>query len=83
MANYREEHASMPGSISRPNFYETRRIGYGIKAVAFLHRAISSPAPFHRQFLQISTLCRLEAKKISNFLLHEWPLFLVIPSERQ
>lgn len=51
MPDYREEHVSMPGSISRSNFYETRRIGYGIKAVAFLHRAISSPTPFHRQFL--------------------------------
>lgn len=53
-SDYHDVHASIPGSISRPNFYEIRRIGCGIKAAAFLHRAISSLTSFHRQFLQIS-----------------------------
>jgi len=68
----------MPGSISLISMkpYE-EYIGYGIKVVAFLHRAISSPTSFHRQFLRISTLCRLEVERISNFQLYEWPLFLV------
>lgn len=49
-----------------------RRIGCGIKAAAFLHRAISSPT--RSQFLRISTPRRLEAENISNFLA---PLHLV------